>query len=987
MTKATPEPQDLQPYQSLLPSEYRLERRLAAGGFGQTFLTQGPKGPCVLKMLSLQAVENWKSVELFERETHILQHLNHPGIPRFYDSFSRQQDDKSYFFLVQEYLAGQSLQESCDSGKHFTEPEILQVALKLTEILAYLHAFSPPVIHRDIKPSNIMLGKQGKVWLIDFGAVRDTLLRQGERGSTIVGTFGYMPLEQYEGRAEPASDLFGLGMSLIFALSGKEPMQMPKKNLKADFRPFVSISPRLAHILDRLIEPALEHRYRSAQDLKQDLEKCFKTAPFRKKSAQAKRKSASRTDWQSVFSSKIRPFAALFSVLLLGSAWWMYQQGQSPQSSSVIRPSQGHQTPTNVVSEPDFPPPWQALKNSPENVYHLLQAGPHLWQSDFRQIYALQTQGPGLDDNRFWQFRDLFQAGEKIIQIAQLQWQHIKPEQNTLLVLTNDPKPEIAAYHYALNAQSQPEGQWTRLKLPSSKDITASVWQGEHFFLAQEDQLWQWDAQHQWQPWVKIPARRSGLSLPRKIEALASDPKSNTLWLGVGSQLWKLKDRQLTLIWDSPSSIVHLALGSDQHLWIGTYQGLFELRPGELQAHKQLPHQQIRALLPSGSPDQGTLWVGTDKEGLFYYDGQHWLHQSWTQGLPDDQVQALALDGQARLWISINQEKLHYAPEKALIQTLRQQPKIQAIPSQRYANACTAVKAELAASHLPTDQNQSGEIAWRKEGKQTRIFFRGQQICPDGNAVLAPDGSLYLPEWDGLVQVQNGVHKPLHWPYQDQNYRAISALYADHHQGLWLNSSGEGLFVYRSEGPKRGWHQVADKSIGTVSLGENSQHEVLVGRTLTHKPALQVYRQGQLQTAKLPSEGLFSPSLYALQGGRFGTLIGSSQGLWIGNDALNQWQILNRKQGLPFDFIDGLSQGPKRIWFVGSRGLGWWQPQHAQAGWLNTRSGLFADRLEDLALDGQERLWLVDDQKRVAIYQVSDLLARHATLQKSTMRK
>ena len=97
------------------------------------------------------------------------------------------------------------------------------------EYLAYLHELRPPIIHRDVKPGNIVLAPDGEAWLVDFGAVRDRILHEirteGE-GATIVGTYGYMPYEQFQGRALPASDVYALGMTLVFLLSHKEPHEI-----------------------------------------------------------------------------------------------------------------------------------------------------------------------------------------------------------------------------------------------------------------------------------------------------------------------------------------------------------------------------------------------------------------------------------------------------------------------------------------------------------------------------------------------------------------------------------------------------------------------------------------------------------------------------------------------------------------------------------------------------------------------------------------
>jgi hypothetical protein len=125
-------------------------------------------------------------------------------------------------------------------------------------------------VHRDIKPSNILYGDGGDVSLIDFGAVKDRLVQYGLEGSTIVGTYGYMPLEQYQGDAVPASDIYSLGATLIAVLAHLEPSEIGRSGSRLDFRPHVNVSPRFADVLAKMVEP--DAAYRTASKLKQALE-------------------------------------------------------------------------------------------------------------------------------------------------------------------------------------------------------------------------------------------------------------------------------------------------------------------------------------------------------------------------------------------------------------------------------------------------------------------------------------------------------------------------------------------------------------------------------------------------------------------------------------------------------------------------------------------------------------------------------------------
>ena len=158
------------------------------------------------------------------------------------------------------------------AGRRFDERAVIGIGLELAQVLEYLHGLSPPIIHRDVKPSNVVLRDDGKVFLVDFGAVKDRIDRSALDEATVVGTFGYMPLEQFEGRAVPASDLYSLGVTLVFLLSQRPPAEIPRRAMRLDFRACVRVSSGLAAVLDRLLQPDPEARYASAAALGRELQ-------------------------------------------------------------------------------------------------------------------------------------------------------------------------------------------------------------------------------------------------------------------------------------------------------------------------------------------------------------------------------------------------------------------------------------------------------------------------------------------------------------------------------------------------------------------------------------------------------------------------------------------------------------------------------------------------------------------------------------------
>jgi serine/threonine protein kinase len=263
----------------ILADRYQCDRRLGKQAGRQTLLARDLKTQqqVVVKLLSFSSDFNWEDLKLFEREVETLKSLSHPAIPRYLDSFEIDTPNRKGFALVQTYIEAKSLQEYLSDGRTFSESEVKQLATALLDILAYLHQRHPPVIHRDIKPSNILLKNRsgnsvGEVYLVDFGAVQTLATQQGKT-VTVVGTYGYMPPEQFGGRAVPASDLYGLGATLIALITKQHPADLPQKDLQIEFEQFTQLSPGFTNWLKWMTHPSLERRPASAPIAKEVLEK------------------------------------------------------------------------------------------------------------------------------------------------------------------------------------------------------------------------------------------------------------------------------------------------------------------------------------------------------------------------------------------------------------------------------------------------------------------------------------------------------------------------------------------------------------------------------------------------------------------------------------------------------------------------------------------------------------------------------------------
>jgi serine/threonine protein kinase len=236
---------------------------MGAGAQAHTYLARDERDKdgrvVVLKQLRLEK-NTWKKFDLFEREAKVLERLRHPGIPRLLASF---ESEPGVFNLVMERMPGASLRAIATKVR-FTDTELRELLVRVLDILDYLHTRNPPVIHRDIKPANLMRDAGGKVALVDFGGVRNVLREDG--GSTVIGTFGYMAPEQLHGQATPATDIYGLGATIVALAGGVEPEGVPRRGLRMDLRKHLAGRDEgLLEVLEAMTEPDPDARPQRAR--------------------------------------------------------------------------------------------------------------------------------------------------------------------------------------------------------------------------------------------------------------------------------------------------------------------------------------------------------------------------------------------------------------------------------------------------------------------------------------------------------------------------------------------------------------------------------------------------------------------------------------------------------------------------------------------------------------------------------------------------
>ena len=231
----------------------------------------------IVKVLLFGPEFKWADLRLFEREIEVLRSLDHPTIPKYLDSFDVEMSKAKGFGLVQENISALSLERGVQRGRVFSETDIREIGRSLLETLIYLHRMSPPMIHRDIKPSNVLLGDRsgnfvGDVYLVDFGAVQ-TAVMSDRQTMTVVGTYGYMPPEQFAGRSSPGSDLYSLGATLLYLVTGKHPAEMVSEDLELEFGDIGHVSQHLEDWLTCMVQPIKSKRFGSALEALEALEK------------------------------------------------------------------------------------------------------------------------------------------------------------------------------------------------------------------------------------------------------------------------------------------------------------------------------------------------------------------------------------------------------------------------------------------------------------------------------------------------------------------------------------------------------------------------------------------------------------------------------------------------------------------------------------------------------------------------------------------
>jgi phosphate transport system substrate-binding protein len=277
----------------ILNRRYIPTKALGHGGFGKTFLASDSNFPGSKRVIKQFSSANLLSMQIkqaekaFERESRILDRLHHPRIPRVFSYFTIRAESNLvegeeslsqsvFFYMAQDYVEGQDLQRELQTGKTYSEKDILILLRQILDVLDYIHNIKEPVIHCDIKLSNIIHDSQdNKYHLIDFGAFQRARIIENLSHSSSGIRFaspGFSPPEQYDGNAYASSDLYALGMTCICLLTGNtSPLDLALSEDRGQWKKQALISPNLAQVLSKMIELRSGDRYRTATDVQQAL--------------------------------------------------------------------------------------------------------------------------------------------------------------------------------------------------------------------------------------------------------------------------------------------------------------------------------------------------------------------------------------------------------------------------------------------------------------------------------------------------------------------------------------------------------------------------------------------------------------------------------------------------------------------------------------------------------------------------------------------
>jgi serine/threonine protein kinase len=891
----------------------------------------------------------FKLADLFEREGRVLSQLRHPSIPRFLDFISHKTDQDTELFLVQEYVSGKNLGAMVADGRHFTEAEIREIAFGLARVLESLHTCHPPLIHRDVKPSNIVIGDKGQVFLIDFGAVKNRVQTGKTLLPTVVGTFGYMPMEQLQGRATPASDIYALGGTLVFLLTHQHPHELPQRRLIPDFRARVKVSGSFASILDRMLAPDPSERYQDGAELRVALEsEAAGEGPEPEAPARRRRRPLARS----------AAWVATVVVLALAGVLLMRSIGREG----------GLETDGGPLSrEARFDSVRPLLEKIDHQAAGLVK---EVVEDDSNNVWALSHDSiVRFSRGRTGRPRTMFHRELPIAaQLAEQKIDSWRPFGISSMALGHDGTVWIGSTRgEVLLGRGKRWRTMSAFGDPWRSELAGMVVHNGRLHVVNDTGLWVYD--DSWQ-------RLSGA--PRVPMSAIHVSRSGDLLVGGRRTVWRFEDAGGKELWQGRARqedrILALFEDLQGQVLIGTGDGFVTISAAGEDLGRELEGIKITAFASRG---RGRLWVGTAVDGLRYREGNLWYSYRYSEGLASNNVEKLLIDRGGRLWCVAG--GLLVADAAMAEQRIKTVPRIGQLSAKVFDNAGWAVEKLLA------DEQVSGGVAWRRTEEHTQVFFDGHLVHPGNLAhdrilrgYRRRDGSIVLiqRDWTGSLSLDGRsteippLEKPRPWDYPE-----LPLL--DSRGRVWV-SSGRGEDSELHELQEGEWRTHPELS-GLLVRGvvEDSGGSIWVvtdrsrGGTLHRWDSKTWTHMKCWQRAYPKAESLSIWGLRRLADGRLVLRLYGSGDAVLFDPSSNE---IDCTETLPLGHWDWLSQDLSgRLWLseVGS-GLTWRAGE--ESGRYSTREGLFSDRVVAHAHDREGRIWVISYDGRVGVFDIDTLV-------------
>lgn len=254
---------------SVINGKYEILKEIGRGGMSVVYLSMDKNLNKQWAIKEIRKKGNGKNDEIVVNsllaEANMMKGLDHPSLPRIVDII----DNGVTIYVVMDYIEGESLDKILKEYGVQAEDRVIDWAKQICDALSYLHSQKPPIIYRDMKPANVMLKPEGNIKIIDFGIARE-YKEQKLSDTTVLGTKGYAPPEQYSGQTDARSDIYALGMTMHHLLTDVDPRGGDPYIPVRQWNP--QLSEGIEIIIDKCVQPPPENRYQSCSDLLYDLE-------------------------------------------------------------------------------------------------------------------------------------------------------------------------------------------------------------------------------------------------------------------------------------------------------------------------------------------------------------------------------------------------------------------------------------------------------------------------------------------------------------------------------------------------------------------------------------------------------------------------------------------------------------------------------------------------------------------------------------------